>query len=140
MSKPVTNIEITPLVGVALILVIVFIVTSPLIMAPVDMEISLPKAATTEAKSELNITISLTDEGELALNEDKIQQSELVAKLKSKLSDDPDRLVVIRADKNVKHKSILALLTMAKKAGAQNLALATEQRSRPVQGAISQKQ
>ena len=133
MSKPLTNIEITPRVGVALILVIVFVVTAPLIMAPVDMAIELPKAATAEAKSELNITISLTDEDELALNEDKIAQSDLVNQLKTKLSEDPKRLVVIRADKSLKHRSILTVLTMAKKAGAQNLALATEQRSRRIQ-------
>ena len=130
MSKPMTNIEITPLIGVALILVIIFLATSPLIMAPVDMAIQLPKAATVEAKSELNITISMTEGGELALNEDKIDQGDLVTRLKTKLSDDPDRLVVIRADKNVKHKSVLTLLALVKKAGARNLAIATEQRSR----------
>lgn len=130
MPKPVTKIDITPLVGVALILVIIFIVTTPLIMAPIDMDIDLPDAATVEAKSEVNITISLTQQGHLALNEDKIDSNRLEQLLKEKLSEGPKRLVVIRADKNVLHKNILSLLSLVKKAGAQNIAIATEQRSR----------
>ncbi len=130
MPKPVDKIDVTPLVGVALILVIIFIVTAPLIMAPIDMEIDLPKAATVGAKSEANITISFTKQRHLALNENKIHSNQLEPLLKEKLSEDPNRLVVIRADKNVLHKEILSLLSRVKKAGAQNIAIATKQRSR----------
>jgi len=130
MPKPVNKIDVTPLVGVALILVIIFIVTAPLIMAPIDMEIDLPKAATVGAKSEANITISFTKQRHLALNENKIHSNQLEPLLKEKLSEDPNRLVVIRADKNVLHKEILSLLSRVKKAGAQNIAIATKQRSR----------
>ena len=130
MPKPVDKIDVTPLVGVALILVIIFVVTAPLIMAPIDMEIDLPKAATVGAKSEANITISFTKQRHLALNENKIHRNQLEPLLKEKLSEDPNRLVVIRADKNVLHKEILSLLSRVKKAGAQNIAIATKQRSR----------
>jgi len=130
MPEPVNKIDVTPLVGVALILVIIFIVTAPLIMAPIDMEIDLPKAATVGAKSEANITISFTKQRQLALNENKIHSNQLEPLLKEKLSEDPNRLVVIRADKNVLHKEILSLLSRIKKAGAQNIAIATTQRSR----------
>lgn len=124
------NIDITPLVGVALILVIVFVVTSPLIMAPTDMNLDLPKAATIEAKSESNITISLAKDGVLALNEDKLLKKDLQKALQQKLAVDQKRLVVIRADKEIEHKHILELLSIAKDAGAQNIALATVQRNR----------
>ena len=124
------KIEITPLVGVALILVIVFMVTSPLIMAPSDMAVDLPKAATREAKSETNITISVSRDGTLALNEDKIARQAIGNALQKQLEKYPKRLIVIRADKNIKHEKILRLLTIVKKAGAANIALATVQRNR----------
>lgn len=124
------KIEITPLVGVALILVIVFMVTSPLIMAPSDMEVDLPKAATREAKSETNITISISRDGALALNEDRIAQQAIGGVLQKQLAKFPKRLVVIRADKNIQHKKVLQLLSIVKKAGAANIALATVQRNR----------
>jgi len=129
-AKPLDKIDITPLVGVALILVIIFVVTSPLILAPIDMELDLPKAATTQAKSEIKITISLAQDGELALNEDRIAEKDLESLLRQKISDDKNRLVVIRADRSTQHRKILSLLSLTKKAGAQNIALATRQRTR----------
>jgi biopolymer transport protein ExbD len=130
MFSPVTKIDITPLVGVALILVIVFMVTSPLMMTPVDMEIDLPKAKTVEAKSESNITISISYDGQIALNEEHIGMENLEGELAKLVEKYPERLVVIRADKNLHHRIVLDLLTIAKHAGARRLAIATLQRNR----------
>lgn len=130
MNQPICKIDMTPLVGVALILVIVFIVTSPLIMAPVDMDIRLPKAATVAAKSQTSITISLTSDLRLAINEDWIRNNQFESILQRELQKHPDGLVVIRADKDVRHKRILHILSQIKNAGANKIALATEQRGR----------
>ena len=130
MLSPVSKIDITPLVGVALILVIVFMVTSPLMMIPVDLNIELPKAKTVEAKSEKNITISISRDNILALDDREISFENLENELVNLLEKYPDRLVVIRADKNVKHRSVLDILTVAKHAGARRLAIATLQRNR----------
>ena len=130
MFTPISKIDITPLVGVALILVIVFMVTSPLMMTPVDMGIDLPKARTVEAKSESNITISFSTDKKYALNEQEISELNLKYELKKMIEKYPDRLVVIRADKNVTHKKVLNLLGLAKKSGATRLAIATLQRNR----------
>ena len=130
MLSPVSKIEITPLVGVALILVIVFMVTSPLMMIPVDLEIDLPKAKTVEAKSETNITISISHDNILALDDRELSFPNLETELRKLLEENPDRLVVIRADKNLKHRAVLDVLTVAKHAGATRMAIATLQRNR----------
>jgi len=130
MLSPVSKIDITPLVGVALILVIVFMVTSPLMMTPVDLEIDLPKAKTVEAKSESNITISISTDNILALDEKEIPFETLESELLKVLNKHPDRLVVIRADRNLNHRTVLDVLTVAKHAGAKRLAIATLQRNR----------
>ena len=130
MNQPICKIDMTPLVGVALILVIVFIVTSPLNMAPIDTDIRLPKAATVAANSQTNITISLTSDLRLAVNEDWVRNNQFESRLQRELKKHPDRLVVIRADKDVRHKRILHILSQIKNAGASKIALATEQRRR----------
>lgn len=130
MNQPICKIDMTPLVGVALILVIVFIVTSPLNMAPIDTDIRLPKAATVAAKSQTNITISLTSDLRLAINEDWVRNNQFESRLQRELKKHPDRLVVIRADKDIRHKRILHILSQIKNAGASKIALATEQRRR----------
>lgn len=130
MKGSISKIEITPLIGVALILVIVFMVTSPLMMTPLDMNVDLPKAKTVEAKSESNITISVSMENILALNEKQLTFEQLSVELTQMIAEHPDRLVVIRADKSLTHRVVLDLLSMAKKAGAKKLAIATLQRNR----------
>jgi biopolymer transport protein ExbD len=130
MNSIISKIDITPLVGVALILVIVFMVTAPLMMTPADLGINLPKAKTVEAKSQTNITISYSENQELALNETLVNISLLGNELKKIIDKNPERIVVIRADKNVKHKQVLKLLGIAKKSGATRMAIATLQRNR----------
>ena len=130
MDSIICKIDITPLVGVALILVIVFMVTSPMMMTTADMQIDLPKAKTIETKSETNITVSLSNEKELALNDKIVSFTILSNELKKLVKEYPDRLVIISADKNVQHKKILQLLSLVKKTGANHLAFATLQRNR----------
>jgi biopolymer transport protein TolR len=130
MRGSISKIEITPLIGVALILVIVFMVTSPLMMTPLDMNIDLPKAKTVEAKSESNITISISQENILALNEKQLTYEQLSVELTQMIAEHTERLVVIRADKSLRHRVVLDLLSMAKNAGARKLAIATLQRNR----------
>ena len=128
--SPIGKIEITPLVGVALILVIIFMVTSPLMTTPPNIDVNLPKARTVEAKSESNITISFSSDRILALNEKEVPREQLNSELSKMLKEHPDRLVVIRADKNLTHKEVLEIMGIAKKAGAQKMAVATLQRNR----------
>ena len=116
MLSPTSKIEITPLVGVALILVIVFMVTSPLMMTPTNLEIDLPKARTVEAKSESNITISCAADNVVALNEKEMSIGELQTALAEMLVENPERLVVIRADRNLTHQQVLNVLSIAKRA------------------------
>ncbi|MBN2009893.1 biopolymer transporter ExbD [candidate division KSB1 bacterium] len=130
MNEPISKVDITPLIGVALILVIVFMVTSPMMMTAADMDIELPSAKTIEAGTEAKILISCNREGQLALNDQSITMGELTKALTAQVNKYPNRLVVIQADRMVEHKMILNLLAIAKSAGAQQLAIATLQRNR----------
>jgi len=128
--RPNDKINVIPLIDVCLTLVIIFMVTSPLMMVPTNLEIDLPKARTIEAKSESNITISISKDYIIALNETEIQLANLQLALSEMLKEHPDRVVVIRADRMVNHQWVLDLLTISKRAGATRLAVATLQRNR----------
>jgi biopolymer transport protein ExbD len=99
-------------------------------MTPSNLEVDLPKARTVEAKSESNITISFSSDKIIALNEKEIPIDQLTSKLSKMIEEHPDRLVVIRADKNLTHREVLDVLGIAKRAGATRLAVATLQRNR----------
>ncbi|MDZ7289319.1 MAG: biopolymer transporter ExbD [candidate division KSB1 bacterium] len=126
----ISNMQLAPLVDISLVLVIIFMVTAPIINTPGSLQVDLPKAATIEANSEDNLTITLATSGEIALNQNLLPLSKLEPVLRDMVAQHPDRLVLIRADKQASHRQVLELLGIAKKSGAKKLAIATVQRPR----------
>src|SRR5262245_41009315 len=103
----ISNMQLAPLVDVALVLVIIFMVTAPMLNQQAGMTVELPKAATIEARSEDNVTITLAANGEVALNDQKMAWYRLDTELRQIMIKHSDRMVLIRADKEVTHKQIL---------------------------------
>ena len=126
----ITHMQLAPLVDISLVLVIIFMVTAPILDTPGSLQVELPKAATIEADSEDNLTITLTASGETALNSQTLPLSKLESSLRPIVTEHPDRLVLIRADKLASHRQVLELLGVAKKSGAKKIAIATVQRPR----------
>ncbi len=112
-DDPITDINVTPLVDVCLVLVIIFMVTAPLFSQPI-MEVELPKAITDEGESAENITITINPDEQLAVNAKEVTIDELKVELKLKMQESADKYVIIRADKltnHERHKSIPQLST-----------------------------
>ncbi|MCI0697573.1 biopolymer transporter ExbD [candidate division KSB1 bacterium] len=126
----ITHMQLAPLVDISLVLVIIFMVTAPILDTPGSLQVDLPKAATIEADSQDNLTITLTASGETALNAQALPLSKLELSLRPIVAEHPDRLVLIRADKQASHRQVLELLGVAKKSGAKKIAIATVQRPR----------
>lgn len=124
--KPLSGVNIIPVIDVSLVLLIILLATSPILNMP-GFEVKLPKAVTAEGK-EKNITISLSLKGELAVNEAKAQNADQVAALVAKdLKADKNFLVIIRADQGVQYGQVEMLMDVAKRAGAKRIAIATQQ-------------
>ena len=126
---PITGINITPLVDVCLVLVIIFMVTAPLFMQPI-LQVEVPKAVTAQGKEKDNITITITKDGRWALNEKEMVLGEMEVALPGKVAGSRDRYVIIRADQAAPYGLALEALRMARKAGARDYAIATEQKER----------
>jgi len=126
-ENSIAGINISPVINVALVLVIVLIITAPILSIP-SIPINLPRAVTIEAK-ERNITISYSKDGRVAIDTQVISWKDLVPKLKYRLKENSKALVIIRADKNVPYGEIEKIFDIViKKAGAKRIAVATEQR------------
>ena len=124
----VSGINVTPLVDVCLVLVIIFMVTAPLMSDPI-IKVSLPQAHTREGEEKDKITITLSKEGRLALDEKEFKTIlEMEDDLKVKLAGSESKLVILRADQEATHGKLTELMAAAKDAGAQSLTIATEQK------------
>ena len=126
-DAPITDINITPLVDVCLVLVIIFMVTAPMMSDPA-IKVELPKAHTREGEEKDKITLTLSKEGDYALDYQKFSDVKVLeAKLKEKLLESESKMVILRADKDALHGRLTDLMARAKDAGAQSMTIATEQ-------------
>ena len=128
----ITRVNVTPIIDVALVLVIILLVTAPM-MTVSDLPVALPQAHTREAEDERNLSITIAASGQLAVDEDAIVPEALKPELERRLSKPGNReiLVVVRADTSTAFSVIRSTLEVARSAGAQRIAIATRQRPEP---------
>ena len=123
----ITKVNVTPIIDVALVLVIILIVTAPLLSAA-DLPVNLPEARTREAEDQRNVSVTLARDGALAVDDRRVAFAELRPALAARLADvGEDVLVVVRADANAPYVDVRAVLDEARGAGVQRLAIATRQ-------------
>lgn len=124
--KKMTVFSAISLTDIVLLLLIFFMLTSSFVVMP-GIKVQLPKAASGEETTDDRVFISLTQGGQLYLNQTQISQAQLGEELRSILSRDPNRVVVIRADRNVSLDRAIRIVDIAKLAGAERFMIATEQ-------------
>lgn len=127
-DEPITDINITPLVDVCLVLVIIFMVTAPMLSEP-PIKVDLPTAHTREGEEKDKILLTLSKDGEYALDEKKFaadQVEGLQDSLRAKLAASESKMIVLRADKDALHGKLTDLMARAKDAGALSMTIATE--------------
>lgn len=124
--KRMANIDILPMACVGLILVLAMMILAPLVMTHTQTQVDVPRAHTSEIKTEENLTITYTIEGQLLINDIEILGEELGQVVAEELARDPYQLVIVRADKGVLHNDVLEILASVKKVGAKRIACATK--------------
>jgi biopolymer transport protein ExbD len=119
-----SEINVTPLVDVMLVLLIIFIVTAPLLTHHVKL--NLPKAEAQVSKVEDPIVISMTREGQVYWNEAFIAASELQIRFQELVMGGADPTVELRADGKVQYQQVVHLMALIQKAGVTKLSIVTE--------------
>ena len=124
----ITRINVTPIIDVALVLVIILLVTAPM-LSVADLPVNLPAAHTREAEDERNVSITLSEGGHVAVDDQVVERSQLRSLLIERLRQPGNAgvLVVVRADSGAPYAAVRELLVDARAAGAKRLAIATRQ-------------
>ncbi|MBP7791808.1 MAG: biopolymer transporter ExbD [Candidatus Goldbacteria bacterium] len=125
-EKLISDINITPLTDVMLVLLIIFMVTTPFIIQG-NIKINLPSAkAPSEASLNKNIIIAITSDGKMFLNGNGVKNyQELLDGIKSEISKTGNTTVIIEGDKMAFHGEMVRAMSIAKEAGAEKLAITT---------------
>jgi biopolymer transport protein TolR len=129
-DEPITEINVTPLVDICLVLVIIFMVTVPVMMVTSPLKVDLPQAKTIEAREDNNITIAINADDRIAVDEREGAFEELPDLLTQAFEiKGYEKMVIIRADRLVLHGRILAIMDLIKRMGGSRISLATVQKS-----------
>ena len=119
-----SEINVTPLVDVMLVLLVVFIVTAPLLTNSIP--INLPKTeAVSPAEQKDPLVVSIDGQGKLFINKDEIQPDLLQTNLQSARQKDPDVRVQLQADDGVNYGEVARAMASIEKAGITKLAVIT---------------
>jgi biopolymer transport protein ExbD len=124
-----SEINITPLTDIFLVLLIIFMITSSA-MIETGGKINLPKAATTQSEPR-GTTVTLTPKQEIFVNQKKVSEADLEAVLRETLKRSPDKIVILRGDKDVLLGHAVKVISTAKKVGAVEIAIAAEAEQKP---------
>jgi biopolymer transport protein TolR len=125
-GKLASQINVTPLVDVMLVLLIIFMVTAPIIQQGVEVSIPKVKAAALPGK-EQEFVVSITREGETYLNDTKLNRDDLTDKLEAISRTRPDLEVFVRADDQVAYGEVIRTMAAIKAAGIENVGMVTQE-------------
>ncbi|MGA2369497.1 MAG: biopolymer transporter ExbD [Candidatus Korobacteraceae bacterium] len=129
-SKVNSNINVTPMVDVMLVLLIIFMVITPMLQkgASVDMaKVNNPTSMPDADKEDALLVVVMRD-GQIYFGTDRIKVDELTNKVKDRLADKPDKQIFIRADLRAKYGSVVDVVDNVRAAGVDDVGLLTEQR------------
>jgi len=120
-----SDINVTPLVDVMLVLLIIFMVTAPMMIQGV--EVNLPKTTTKSIKSpEDPLILTVTKKGELFIENNRLTLETIEPKLKSILKYRRDKQVLLKADKDIPYGFVIQVISRVKRAGIDKLGMITE--------------
>lgn len=121
----ITGINVTPLVDITLVLLIIFMMTASYIVTPA-IKVELPKAATATSTVQTTLSLVLTKDNELYLNNAKTTDADLRAFIRSELAKKKELEAVIAADAAVQHGRVVGLIDLIRSEGVLKFALNTD--------------
>ena len=125
-----SNINVTPMVDVMLVLLIIFMVITPMLqnkvsvdMAKVDNPTAMPDADKEDA-----IVVAITRDGGVFLGQNKVAISELGGLVRDKLADKPGKTIFVRADARAQYRAVEDAIDAVRTAGVEDVGLLTQKR------------
>ncbi len=122
---PLSDINVTPLVDVMLVLLVIFILTAPLLTSAIRLE--LPKTEGAQAgQAPVAVSLVVNGQGQVFFNDQAVGLPELASRLQAVASQRPDTEVQLRADQAVPYGRVVEVMGVAQKAGLSRIGFVAE--------------
>ncbi len=125
-----SNINVTPMVDVMLVLLIIFMVITPMLQNKVSIDLAKVENPTNmpDADKEDAIVVAVTRDGAVYLGQNKVDPSELGSMVRDKLADKTDKTIYVRADARAQYKVVEDAIDDVRTAGVDEVGLLTQRR------------
>lgn len=117
----ISEINVTNLVDVTMVLLIIFMITAPLMRS--GMQVDLPESKTTDLKQKEGIIVTLKKDGIILVDEKTVPADQLVTVLSRMVAAQGDQTVLLHADKAVPYGNVISVMDDIKQAGINHLGL-----------------
>ena len=126
-DDPISDINITPLVDVVLVLLIIFMVTTPMIMKP-SINVNLPKASNSDQAAPGELIVTISKDGQTFANGKPVNDEALRSETTKMVSARPDLQAMISADKDTPHGAVINAIDIIKGSGVKKFAISIEKK------------
>jgi biopolymer transport protein ExbD len=125
-----SNINVTPMVDVMLVLLIIFMVITPMLQKGVSVEMAKTNnpIQMPDADKEDSLLVAVTRDGKIFFGTDQVTADQLANKVKDRLANKADKRVFVKADARTKYKNVVEVVDNVRSTGVDQLGLLTEQR------------
>ena len=120
-----SQINVTPMADIMLVLLIIFMITTPLLQS--EVSVNLPKAKNPlNAQNEGAVVLALTREGHIYLGKTPVTEQELIQELSKRLAAEIDKSVFLKADEAIAYGRVVHLVDECRKLGVERIGLMAE--------------
>ncbi|WNC31193.1 MULTISPECIES: biopolymer transporter ExbD [unclassified Thermosynechococcus] len=126
------RIEMLPLIDVVFCILTFFILAAVSLTRQQAITLNLPQASTSQAQSQKMLVVSIDPAGQLFVDKDPVNRSELYERLATYLKTNPQGMVILRASQVVSYNEVIQVLDLLRSLGGNRVALATQPVEQPV--------
>jgi len=129
-SKVNANINVTPMVDVMLVLLIIFMVITPMLQNKVQIDMAKVSNSTAmpDADKEDSIVVAVTRDGSVYLGQNKVDSATLTSQVSERLADKTSKTIYVRADSRAQYRAVEDAIDNVRTAGVDEVGLLTQKR------------
>ncbi|MBL7665049.1 MAG: biopolymer transporter ExbD [Bacteriovoracaceae bacterium] len=125
-GAPISEINVTPLVDVMLVLLVIFMISAPLMFSGINLDLPKTKKVNTLKITNTQVVLSFSPGLELYLGDQKVLREELIPEIKALFKEHNTQVVYLRADYEIQYGHVAKLMAFLKHGGISQIALVTE--------------
>ncbi|MDC3107922.1 protein TolR [Paracoccaceae bacterium] len=123
---PMSEINVTPFVDIMLVLLIIFMVAAPLLSVGIEVDLPNTQAKPLEIEKEKPLTLTMDEQSNIFINEEKIQKEDIRTKLLAIRKERKSDEIYLRASKKIEYEKVASILALVSNIGYSQVSLVTD--------------